>query len=452
MAQNLRAVDIITKKRGSAEMPRGSELSRQELEFLIEGYVAGTIPEYQVSAWLMAVYFNGMTFQETAALTDVMLRSGDVMDHHGTGIPGLNGPFVDKHSTGGVGDKISLPLAPIVAACGVQVPMMSGRALGHTGGTLDKLESIEGYRARLETGEFQRLIARTGFAMTGQTGNIVPADRLLYSLRDVTGTVESIPLITGSILSKKAAEGSDALVFDVKYGSGAFMKTKDDAEELALSLVRTAEAMGKKSAALITAMETPLGNKIGNFLEVEEAVECLQGKGPADVMELTMALAVRMLTLGVELEGKALSDREARSRCEEALSSGRAMELFLRNVADQGGDPDKLMRQVGSRRSRHRTEIRAAQDGYVRIDAYKVGLSGVYLGVGRNRTDDEVCPDAGFILHRREGDLVRRGDVVMELFGRDADCLLPAARTAESALTYAGTEKTREPLVHKEIR
>ena len=237
----MRATDIIMKKRGSVLNPKGQELSREEIEFLIKGYVAQEIPEYQVSSWLMAVYFNGMTFAETANLTDVMLHSGDVIDFSKMN---MTGPFVDKHSTGGVGDKISLPLAPIVAACGVKVPMMSGRALGHTGGTLDKLESIEGYNVNLSKEKFASIIQEVGFAMTGQTKDIVPADRLLYALRDVTGTVESIPLITGSILSKKIAEGSDCLVFDVKYGSGAFMKTAEDAERLAESLVKTTEQMG----------------------------------------------------------------------------------------------------------------------------------------------------------------------------------------------------------------
>ena len=289
----MRAVDIIMKKRGSILNPKGSELSKEELDFLINGYVKGDIPDYQISSWLMAVYFNGMTFAETGLLTEIMLHSGDVID-----LSGLTGPFVDKHSTGGVGDKISLPLAPMVAACGVKVPMMSGRALGHTGGTLDKLDSITGYKSQIPPEEFKTYLQKTGFAMTGQTKQIVPADRLLYALRDVTGTVESIPLITASILSKKVAEGSEALVFDVKYGSGAFMKTKEAATELATSLVKTAQAMGKKASALITNMNTPLGYKTGNFLEIEETVECLQGKGPADVMELTYALGVEMLILG----------------------------------------------------------------------------------------------------------------------------------------------------------
>ncbi len=276
----MRAVDIIVKKRGSPATPTGAELSREEIKFLVDSYVRGEIPDYQVSAWLMAVYFNGMSFAETGALTEAMLRSGATFD-----LSGIPGPFVDKHSTGGVGDKISLPLAPIAAACGVRVPMMSGRALGHTGGTLDKLESITGYRTALSVPEFRDFLSRTGFAMTGQTKEIVPADRLLYALRDVTGTVESIPLITASILSKKVAEGADALVFDVKCGSGAFMKNIDDAERLAQSLAGTGRAMGKRIVALITAMDEPLGREVGNFLEIEESMDVLEGKGPRDVVE-----------------------------------------------------------------------------------------------------------------------------------------------------------------------
>ncbi len=456
-----RAVDIIMKKRGSPLEPKGQELSRQELEFLIKGYVAGEIPDYQIAAWLMAVYFNGMTFDETAALTSVMLHSGRVMDHHHTGIPGLTGPFVDKHSTGGVGDKISLPLAPIVAACRlpfgrVQIPMMSGRALGHTGGTLDKLESIEGYRVGLPVEEFQQLIARTGFAMTGQTQDVVPADRLLYALRDVTATVESIPLITASILSKKVAEGSDGLVFDVKYGSGAFMKTKEDAQRLAESLVGTAKAMGKKATALITSMASPLGRKIGNFLEIEETIECLQGRGPQDVMELTYALAVQMLLLGQELASTtspAAEDfqKQALAACQEAVSSGRALELFLQNVRDQGGDPERLMTQVGTRRSPFRREVYSSQEGFLQLDAFKLGLAGVHLGVGRNRTEDPVCPDAGMILHKVQGDKVAAGDLIMEVFGQNEACLEPALALIQEAATYTSQKPQEQQLICKEI-
>lgn len=451
MADGLRAVDVITKKRGNAA-GASTTLTREEISFLINGYTAGSIPDYQISAWLMAVYFNGMTFDETAALTDVMLHSGDVMQLHDTGIPGLNGPFVDKHSTGGVGDKISLPLAPIAAACGVQVPMMSGRALGHTGGTLDKLESIAGYRVSLSEDEFRQIIARTGFAMTGQTQQVVPADRLLYALRDVTGTVESIPLITASILSKKVAEGSDALVFDVKYGSGAFMKTKTAAEQLADSLVKTASAMGKKAAALITNMQTPLGRKIGNFLEVEETIECLQGKGPADVMELTEALAVQMILLGAALSGTPVDAATAREQCRRAVASGKALELFLQNVADQGGNPDVLMAEAGHRRSPFHRTLTAAADGYLNLDAYHIGLAGIHLGVGRNKTTDPVCPDAGFILYKTQGEFVKTGEPVMELYGQDDTCFEPALALLAQAVTCSEEPVKPEPLIYKEIQ
>ena len=439
----MRAVDIIMKKRGGPASPKGEELSREEIEFLVGGYVRGEIPEYQVSSWLMSVFFNGMTFAETGILTDVMLKSGKTID-----LSGIEGPFVDKHSTGGVGDKISLPLAPIVAACGVKVPMMSGRALGHTGGTLDKLESITGYRTALSIPEFRDYISKTGFAMTGQTKEIVPADRLLYALRDVTGTVESVPLITASILSKKVAEGADALVFDVKCGSGAFMKNIDDATRLAESLVGTGKAMGKKVVALITDMGEPLGRMVGNFLEIEESMDVLEGAGPADVTELTLAFAAWMIVLG----GKAKSFDEGRTLAEEAVKSGRAMELFMQNVTLQGGDAKKLLADRGKRRSAHHAEFRAGTDGFIKtIDAFKTGLAGVYLGVGRNRTDEAVCPEAGMIIRKRKGDAVKKGDLIMDIYGKDAASLSPAIGLLDEAVRYSAEKPGAGALILKEI-
>jgi len=439
----MRAVDIIVKKRGSPATPTGAELSREEIKFLVDSYVRGEIPDYQVSAWLMAVYFNGMSFAETGALTEAMLRSGATFD-----LSGIPGPFVDKHSTGGVGDKISLPLAPIAAACGVRVPMMSGRALGHTGGTLDKLESITGYRTALSVPEFRDFLSRTGFAMTGQTKEIVPADRLLYALRDVTGTVESIPLITASILSKKVAEGADALVFDVKCGSGAFMKSLDDAERLAQSLAGTGRAMGKRIVALITAMDEPLGREVGNFLEIEESMDVLEGKGPRDVVDLTLAQGAWMTVLA----GKAAGFDEGRALCEGAIRSGRALELFLENVRLQGGDVTKLLADRGKRRSPHRAELRAERSGFVAgIDAYAIGLAGVHLGVGRNRTDEAVCPEAGMTLHRKKGEAIREGDLLVELYGKDEASLTPALELVRGAVRYADTRPTDTPLILKEI-
>ena len=452
----MRATDIIMKKRGTIlrdekgnKIPSGSTtLSREEIKFLIDGYTKGDIPDYQMSSFLMAVYFNGMTFEETGVLTDCMLHSGDVIQLHGYEKEGLTGPFIDKHSTGGVGDKISLPLAPIVACCGVQEPMMSGRARGHTGGTLDKLESIEGYNVNLSPEVFREGIKKNGFSMMGQTPAIAPADKKMYALRDVTATVESVPLITSSILSKKVAEGADGLVFDVKCGTGAFMKTPEDAEELANYLVKTAQAMGKKATALITSMSTPLGKMVGNFLEIEETIECLQGKGPEDVMELTYALGAEMILLA----GKAKTKEEALKMEKEAVSSGKALERFLANVKTQGGNPELLMSQIGKRRSPFHTTICAEKDGWLTLDAYKTGIAGVYLGVGRNKSDEKVCPDAGFIVHKKTGDFVKKGELILDVYGKDQACLEPAVKIIkEEAISWSDTKPAISTLIRKEI-
>ncbi len=443
----MRAVDVIMKKRD------GGELSRDEIAAIVNGYVSGEVAEYQVSAWLMAVFFRGMSFRETADLTDLMLKSGSVMN-----LSGIAGPFVDKHSTGGVGDKVSLILAPIVAACGVKVPMMSGRALGHTGGTLDKLESIPGYTTRLDEKHFREYIQRDGFAMTGQTDAIVPADKKLYSLRDVTATVESVPLITASILSKKVAEGAEALVFDVKSGPGAFMKTVEDAERLASSLVKTGQAMGKRIVGVITDMTEPLGNKVGNFLEVEESIDCLRGKGPADLMEVTMRLSAWMIAAGGNIAagdgaaGLSPDVASATKLCEEAISSGKAWELFKRNVVTQGGDVEKMMALYGRYRSKHVRELRSPASGYIQsIDAYKIGLAGVYLGVGRNKTSDPVSPDVGFVFERKKGAAVKTGDLVATVYGKDAASLDAAWDLVSSALSVGVAKPVGSPLIIKEI-
>ena len=443
----MRAADIIVKKRGTGKVC-GQALTDEELKFLVDGYTDGSIPDYQMSAFLMAVYFNGMTFEETGCLTDAMLHSGDVINLRGMEISGLEGPFVDKHSTGGVGDKISIPLAPIVAAAGLQVPMMSGRGLGHTGGTLDKLESVEGYCVGLDEKRFASLIASNGYAMMGQTERIAPADRKMYALRDVTGTVESIPLITASILSKKVAEGSDALVFDVKYGLVAFMKDVESAERLATSLVKTSQAMGKKAVALLTAMDSPLGFKTGNYLEVEESLECLQGKGPDDVMELTYALGSRMLVLGE----KAGTVDEGVEICRNMVSSGKALDVFLRNIRDQGGDPDRLLSEQGKRRSKFHMELKASRDGYLRVDAYKTGIACINLGVGRNRTTDTVDADSGIIFTRRQGDFVKAGEKLMDVYARDAQSLVSGSAALEKAVSYSDEKFEVGKLILKEIQ
>lgn len=433
----MRAVDLIMKKRD------GGELSRDEIAFLISGYVDGSVPEYQVSSWLMSVFFRGMTPRETADLTECMLRSGDVMD-----LSGIPGPFVDKHSTGGVGDKVSLILAPIAAACGIKVPMMSGRALGHTGGTLDKLESIPGYRTNLTPSEFRDFLRADGFAMTGQTARVVPADKKLYALRDVTATVESVPLITASILSKKVAEGAEALVFDVKCGPGAFMKTLPEARRLAESLVNTGKAMGKRIVGVITDMTEPLGRKVGNFLEVEESLDCLAGKGPADLMEVTCRLTAWMLVAA----GKAKGVDEALRLCEDAVADGRAMELFRRNVRTQGGDLAKMDALYGKHRSPHSFELRAPASGFVTdIDAYKIGLAGVYLGVGRNTTADPVYPDVGFVFERKTGDPVAAGDRVAVVYGKDEVSLAAARSLIEESLTVGHAAPAPRKLILEEL-
>lgn len=433
----MRAVDVIQKKRD------GGELSREEITFLVNGYVAGSVPEYQVSSWLMAVYFQGMTSRETADLTGAMLRSGKTMD-----LSGLAGPFVDKHSTGGVGDKVSLILAPMVAACGVKVPMMSGRALGHTGGTLDKLESIPGYRTGLSEADFRAFIGADGFAMTGQTAEIVPADKKLYALRDVTATVESIPLITASILSKKVAEGSDALVFDVKCGPGAFMKTPERAEALATSLAKTGEAMGKRIVSVITDMTEPLGNKVGNFFEIEETLDCLEGRGPADTMEVTYRLGAWMLVAA----GAATTVMDGERLCKNAIRLGMARELFLDNVKRQGGQIDKLHELRDTYRAKDSYEILAPSSGYIAgIDAYKIGLAGVYLGVGRDTASDPVYPDVGFIFKKKTGHAVTAGEHLCTMYGKSAEAVQAAIPLAVSAFSFASEAPSPRPLILKEI-
>ena len=438
----MRAVDIVMNKRS------GKELTPEEIQFLISGYVDGSIPDYQVSAWAMAVFFQGMTPVETSELTKALLRSGTVMD-----LSGVPGPLIDKHSTGGVGDKTSLILAPLAASLGLYDPMMSGRALGHTGGTLDKLDAIPGYRTQLTAGEFKKILITDGFAMTGQTKDIVPADRMLYALRDVSGTVESIPLITASILSKKAAEGADALVLDVKYGSGAFMKNTGDAEKLARSLVDTGTAMGKKIIALLTDMDEPLGKMVGNFLEVEECYECLNPQGApalsADLMELTLELAACMTVLG----GKAADAEEGRALCKKALASGKPRELFLANIKSQGGDAEKFLSLLRNYRSPHRSEITAAQDGFIlRIDAGKTGHAGVGLGVGRNRTEDPVSPVAGIEFHHKRGAAVKKGDKIMTVWGKDTASLDTALPQLAMAVEYSPVTPAERKLILKKIQ
>ena len=410
----MRVVDLIMKKRDS------QHLEQEEIDFLIQGFSRGEIPDYQMSSLLMAIVLRGMTPQETAFMTQAMIRSGDVLD-----LSGVPGPLVDKHSTGGVGDKISLVLAPVVAACGVRVPMMSGRSLGHTGGTLDKLESIPGYRTDLSPARFRQGLSEVGFAMIGQSETVVPADRRMYALRDVTGTVESVPLITASIMSKKFAEGAEALVFDVKCGSGAFMKNIQEARALAGSLVRTGEGLGRKVTALITDMDQPLGKEVGNFLEVEETIRCLQGKGPSDIVDLACRLAGWMLVLG----RKAQTPADGESMARKKLADGSAWNLFLKNVEFQGGKTDFLLHPDRGPHAKIAKPVLASASGTIgRIDAFKVGLASVVLGAGRSRKEDVALPGVGITIARSAGDAVRAGDELCLVRGESEEKVQEALR------------------------
>ncbi len=445
----MRALDIIVKKR------QGETLSQSEISFLIRGYVDGSIPEYQVSAFLMAVFFAGMTPEETGYLTREMIESGRTID-----LQSLNTTFVDKHSTGGVGDKVSLILAPLAAACGAHVPMMSGRSLGHTGGTLDKLESISGYRTDLSPERFTQIIGECGFAMTGQSSDVVPADRQLYALRDVTGTVESVPLITSSILSKKFAEGADALIFDVKTGPGAFMKTREDARELATSLVNTGQSLGKNVVAVLTRMDSPLGAKVGNFLEVEESMALLgcpaaMERVPADDRsDDLMAVTVRLTAWMLVADGKAASVAEAEERCRAAISDGSAWSVMERNIRAQGGDPDKMIADFGTFRAPVTAEITAPRSGTLSaMDAYRVGMGGVYLGAGRNKADDDVYGDVGFEILRKPGATVQDGDPVIRVWGHTREAVDQAVAIVNEGISIdaAGADPVATDMILEEI-
>jgi pyrimidine-nucleoside phosphorylase len=434
----MRAVDLIVKKR------QGQALSEEEISFLIDGYVAGNIPDYQMSSLAMAVFFNGMSAEETGYLTRAMIDSGTTID-----LSAIQAPLVDKHSTGGVGDKVSLVLAPLAAACGCTVPMMSGRALGHTGGTLDKLESIPGYRTDLSVEKFIDLLRRTGFAMTGQSEQIVPADRKLYALRDVTGTVESIPLITASIMSKKFAEGAQSLVFDVKCGSGAFMKTLDDARALAVSLVRTGNSLGRRIRAVISDMDQPLGLMVGNYLEVREVAEVLQGGGPKDLIELTIRLTAHMLILaGLQSD----LDR-AEAECREKLEDGSAWRKFLENVELQGGDVDAVEETEGGPRAPLIEPAEAAHSGFVeRIDAYRIGIAAGLLGASREKKEDAVLPDVGIELKKIQGDAVQVGETLCLIHGRESE-RIDLARSIVNEAYWIGAQQTKpRARVLEEIR
>ncbi len=422
----------------------GGALTRDEIVAFVQGVTAGTLPDYQASALLMAILLRGMTPDETAWLTDAMVHSGIRVDLRD--IPGVK---VDKHSTGGVGDKTSLVLAPVAAACGVPVPMMSGRGLGHTGGTLDKLESIPGFRTGLSLEEMRAALVRTNCAMLGQTSQIAPADKKLYALRDVTGTVESIPLISASIMSKKIAEGIDALVLDVKTGSGAFMKTEADSRRLAEMLVAIGRASGVRTEAVITDMDTPLGEAVGNALEVVECLEILKGRGDARLVECCRELTVRMLLLG-----QMASDRaDAERRIERAIASGEALERFRRIIEGQGGDPHVVDDYSRLPAAPSTVVVTAERGGYLsRLDAELVGRASVVLGAGRDRVDDAVDPAVGILVKARPGALVASGEAILELHYRTQAKLDAALALARRAITIGDQPPALRPIIVGEVR
>jgi pyrimidine-nucleoside phosphorylase len=432
-----RAVDVIQKKRD------GGALERDEIRFFVDGYTRGQIPDYQASALAMAIFFRGMTADETLALTEAMMRSGEVLD-----LSDLPGTKVDKHSTGGVGDKTSLVLAPLAAACGVTVPMISGRGLGHTGGTLDKLESIPGFRVGLSLQEFRSVLGRARLGLIGQTPEIAPADRKLYALRDVTGTVESLPLIASSIMSKKMAAGLDALVLDVKTGDGAFLKTPEQAHELARTMIRIGQGMGKRVAALVTDMEQPLGRTVGNALEVVESIETLKGRGPRDLEALSLELTAWMIHMG----GLTSALDDARGKARDALSSGAGLRKLQEIIELQGGDPGVCDDPARLPRARETEELKAEEDGRVAaIGCRAVGVAAMLLGAGRETVDSRIDPAVGLVLQKKVGDLVLAGEPLAVLHVNDRRNLDEARALLRSAIRIAPEAPPARPLIRAVI-
>jgi pyrimidine-nucleoside phosphorylase len=434
----MRPIDLIRKKRD------GGELSSEEIGFLVRAYTDDEIPDYQMAAWLMAVVIRGMSRPELSALTTAMLHSGEVLD-----LSDLHGAKIDKHSTGGVGDKTSLIIAPIVAAAGITVPMISGRGLGHTGGTLDKLQSIPGFNINLSLGEFRRVLKSCGCGLIGQTAEIAPADKKLYALRDVTATVESPNLICASIMSKKLAEGTDGLVLDVKTGSGAFMKTEKDSAHLAELMVETGERMGKKMVALITDMDQPLGLKVGNALEVEECIEVMNGGGPADLREVSLELAAWMFHLA---DPKRSVD-QGRELADKLIRDKSALKKFRQIVVEQGGDPGAIDDPQRLPRVQHQVPVPSPAGGFVEsIQCEQIGIASLVLGGGRERKEDVIDPAVGLILHKKVGDPVQKGDALCTIHYNSDARLGSAQNLVQQAYRVAERPPAaRRPLIHRVI-
>jgi pyrimidine-nucleoside phosphorylase len=434
----MRAVDLIRKKRDSGE------LSREEIDFLVSGYTRGEIPDYQMAAWLMAVWIRGLNRAETAALTEVMLHSGQVLDH--SDVPGKK---VDKHSTGGVGDKTSLILAPIVAAGGLTVPMISGRGLGHTGGTLDKLEAIPGFNVNLSLAKFRKVLRECGMGLIGQTAEIAPADKKIYALRDVTSTVENVGLICASIMSKKLAEGIDALVLDVKTGTGAFMKKEEDSVQLAEVMVETGKRMGKKVVALITDMNQPLGRMAGHAHEVQESVEVLKGRGPADLRDLSLDLSAWMFFLGE----KTKSVDEGRRLAEKMVATGQALEKFRQGIRLQGGDGRVVEDPQRLPQARSHTEVVSAEAGYLDVkNCEPLGTALAMLGGGREKKEDKIDHAVGLEFHKRIGDRVEKGEKLVTIhYNSDAKLAEAKSLIADSYVVNESAPQEKRPLVRRII-
>lgn len=433
----MRMVDLIEKKRD------GEPLSKKEIRFVIDGYVQGDIPDYQMSAWAMAVYFRGMSLEETTELTLAMAQSGDQLD-----LSALGGRFVDKHSTGGVGDKTTLLLGPMVAACGVPIAKMSGRGLGHTGGTIDKLSAVPGFRVELPQEEFLAQVKKIGLSVIAQTGNLVPADKMLYALRDVTATVSSIPLIASSVMSKKIAAGAQGIVLDVKYGSGAFMKTVEEARHLAKTMVDIGNALGRQTIAVLSNMNQPLGRAVGNSLEILEVADALQGKGPVDLIEVSLELGAWML-----VAGDAVPNVEAGKAClRQSLASGAAWNKFLSFLTEQGGDAQAVAdRQL--RVSPWNLPILAQETGYIQpFDAHKIGILAMTLGAGRVTKESSIDLGAGVILTRKAGEWVEAGEPIMQLYGSNKEMVEEGLLLAQSLVAVGKIPPELPPLIEEVIQ
>lgn len=429
----MRMYDLIMKKRN------GGKLAKEEIEYMVEGFTKGEIPDYQMSAMMMAVYFMGMDEEETLHLTMAMAHSGDMLD-----LSGIEGIKVDKHSTGGVGDKTSLALAPMVAACGIKVAKMSGRGLGHTGGTIDKLESFPGFTTEIPEDKFMENVNRIGIAIMGQTADLAPADKKLYALRDVTATVDNMSLIASSIMSKKLASGADAIVLDVKTGSGAFMKEEKDARALAEEMVKLGKNAGRRTAAVISDMDQPLGYAVGNALEVKEAIDTLKGEGPADFLELCLTLGSHMVVAG----GMAGSTVEAKEKLKQVIADGSALEKLAEFVEAQGGSREAVYHTELLPRAAYQEEIPSSQEGYVsRIICDEIGICSLMLGGGRETKESAIDLSVGLVLRKKVGDYVKKGEALAVIHGNDREKMKAAAKRFIDSYEFSGQPVEKAPFI-----